>query len=202
MWLEGDTARFPEELLPALRTCYGSVLRLNNLINQIILAVRIEDPGLVPDSRPVDFTKWLRTLTHDISLVVASTDHGLQLELPPAPLLGNGDRFLLGTALFNLVDNAQKFSPEGSIVRVALSREPGWVVIDVIDQGPGFPEGFQLEAFARVDGRLGFDRPGVGVGLFIAQGVAQAHGGSLEFTSSRSGSVVRMKLPSQEGESA
>lgn len=202
MWLEGDRVAFPEELLPALRTCYGSVLRLNNLINQIILAVRIEDPGLVPDSRPVDFTKWLRALAHDISLVVASTDHGLQLELPPTPLVANGDRFLLGTALFNLVDNAQKFSPAGSIVRVALSREPGWVVIDVIDQGAGFPEGFQLEAFARIDGSLGFDRPGVGVGLFIAQGVAQAHGGSLEFTSSMSGSVVRIKLPMKEGERA
>lgn len=195
MWLEGNPVEVPAALMPALRTCYGSVLQLNNLINQMILAVRIHDNALVTSLKPVDFTNWLRAVAHDISMIVASTGHGLQLELPPAPVRGEGDVFLLATAVFNLVDNAQKFSARGSIIRVALRAEAGSVVIEVIDQGQGFPEGFILEPFARIDRELGFERPGVGVGLFIAQGVARAHGGHLDFVSSQTGSTVRLTLP-------
>jgi signal transduction histidine kinase len=199
MWLEGSVA-FPEELKPALRTCYGSVLQLNNLINQMILAMRIRDDALAPNWRPVDFKAWLRTVAHDISIVVASTGHGLQLELPRGRVEGRADVFLLATALFNLVDNAQKFSPRNSIIRVACRPSGEAIEIDVIDQGEGFPAGFKLEPFARIDRELGFERPGVGVGLFIAQGVARAHGGSLNFTSSATGSTVCLRLPIRKEE--
>lgn len=202
MWLEGASVGFPPELLPALRTCYGSVLQLNNLINQMILAIRIHDGVLVPDWRPVDFSKWLRGFAHDSSMIVASTGQGFQLELPRNSIKGRADVFLLATALFNLVDNAQKFSPRSSIIRVACRLDGTTVLIEVIDQGQGFPEGFRLEPFARVDGDLGFERPGVGVGLFIAAGVARAHGGTLEFVSSPTGSTVRLRLPGREEETA
>jgi signal transduction histidine kinase len=195
MWLEGDPVGLPAEIMPALRTCYGSVLQLNNLINQMILAVRIHDNVLIPSARPVDFTNWLRGLAHDISMIVVSTGHGLQLELPPTAVVADGDVFLLATAVFNLVDNAQKFSARGSIIRVALRSETDRIAIEVIDQGQGFPDGFKLEPFARIDRELGFERPGVGVGLFIAQGVARAHGGGLDFVSSLKGSTVRLTLP-------
>jgi len=197
---EGGAVAFPPDLMPALRTCYGRVLQLNNLINQMILAIRIHDDVLVPDWHPIDFSAWLRGFAHDSSMVVASTGHGFQLELPRTRIAGRGDVFLLATALFNLVDNAQKFSPENSIIRVACRSEASTVVIDVIDQGRGFPDGFKLEPFARIDGELGFERPGVGVGLFIAQGVARAHGGALEFISSGTGSTVRLTLPVREKE--
>jgi two-component system sensor histidine kinase KdpD len=200
MWLEGSPTAFPEELMPALRTCYGSVLQLNNLINQMILAMRIHDNVLVPDWRPVDFSAWLRGFAHDVSMVVASTGHGFQLELPGTRVEGRADLFLLATPLLNLVDNAQKFSPRNSIIRLACHSSGDAVVIDVIDRGEGFPSDFKLEPFARVDRDLGFERPGVGVGLFIAQGVARAHGGTLDFSSSGTGSTVRLTLPARNEE--
>jgi len=201
MWLEGSVA-FPEELMPALRTCYGSVLQLNNLINQMILAMRIRDGALAPSWRAVDFSAWLRTVAHDISIVVASTGQGFQLEMPRTRVRGRGDVFLLTTAVFNLVDNAQKFSPRNSIIRLACRLSGETIEIEVIDQGEGFPPGFRLEPFARIDRELGFERPGVGVGLFIAQGVARAHGGSLDFTSSATGSTVRLTLPARKEDAA
>ena len=197
MWLDGSVP-FPEDQLSALRACYGSVLQLNNLINQMILAMRIQDNSLVPSWRPVDFTTWLRGMAHDISIVVASTGHGFQLELPGTRVDGRADVFLLTTTLFNLVDNAQKFSPRNSIIRVACRSYADSVEIDVIDRGEGFPSSFKLEPFARIDRELGFERPGVGVGLYIAQGVARAHGGSLDFMSSAAGSTVRLKLPAHK----
>jgi signal transduction histidine kinase len=200
MWLDGNPVALPSELLPSVQACYGSVLRLNNLINQMILALRIRRKTLVANYRPLDLTQWLRALAHDISLIVTSTRHGFQLELPPSSIHAEGDPFLLGVALFNLVDNAQKFSSASTIVRIALSDRDGGVAIDVIDQGQGFPQGFTPEAFARVDRDLGFERPGVGVGLYIAQGVAAAHGGRLEFSSAPGGSSVRLWLPSRKEE--
>ena len=195
MWLEGSSGAFPPELMPTLRTCYGSVLQLNNLINQMILAMRIQDGALVPNWKSVDLSAWLRGLAHDISVVVASTGQGFQLELPRTAVLARADVFLLATAVFNLVDNAQKFSPRDSIVRVACRQSGEMAEIDVIDTGGGFPTGFKLEPFARIERELGFERPGMGVGLFIAQGVARAHGGDLNFSSSAGGSTVRLTLP-------
>lgn len=199
MWLEGVPTALPPELVPAARICYGRVLQLNNLINQIILAVRIHEGSLVADREPLDLARWLRQLAHDISLVVASTDHGLELELMPGAAVVDADPTLLRTALFNLLDNAQKFSPANSIVRLALIRTPTRQVIQVTDQGPGLPPDFEPRAFGRIDHEQGFERPGVGLGLFIARGVASAHNGELTFASSPGGNAVRIELPLREG---
>lgn len=89
------------------------------------------------------------------------------------------NRETLGSLIDNLVDNAVKYSPEGSLVEVLIERQPGAVRLTVRDAGPGIPEALRaqvLERFYRVPGH---DQPGSGLGLSIVDSAAAQHGAEL-----------------------
>lgn len=195
LWLDGSLGELPPELRRSAEISYGKVVQLKNLINQILLAARIHDHMLVPDRVEVDLVPWLREAARDIAFVVSSTGHALQLDVVPRSVIARIDQELLRSALFNLVDNAQKFSPAGTAIRIRLAQGSRRAEIEVIDEGLGLPQDFSLEPFARRDRHLGFEWPGVGLGVFIARGVARAHGGDLHYRTSAAGTVMRMHLP-------
>jgi signal transduction histidine kinase len=195
MWLDGTLGELPREFRKSAEISYGKVVQLKNLINQILLAARIHDHALVPNRIEVDLVTWLREAARDIAFAVSSTGQALQLDVVPRSLLAKIEPELLRSAVFNLVDNAQKFSPPGAAIRIRLGRAGEHAEIEVVDEGLGLPEEFSLEPFARHDRHLGFDWPGVGLGVFIARGVAQAHGGDLDYRTSTSGTTMRMRLP-------
>jgi signal transduction histidine kinase len=99
--------------------------------------------------------------------------------------------------LTNLLANASKYSPEQSEIKVMANPNGNMVNISVIDQGPGIPPEQQaglFERFYRV--RSDTDAPGVGLGLAIAKGIVEAHGGSIGIDSALgSGTSVWFTLP-------
>lgn len=194
MWLDGTYGQLPPELGKSAAICFGKVVQLKNLISQILLAARIHEHDLAPTLVEIDLVKWLRLAAHDIAFAVSSTGHALQLDVVPQVFWAKVDPDLLRSALFNLVDNAQKFSPPGTVISIRLRRSGGQAVVDVADQGIGLPKDFSLELFGRRDSHLGFEWPGVGLGLFIARGVAQAHGGDLTYCTSADGTVMGLGI--------
>jgi two-component system, OmpR family, sensor kinase len=106
---------------------------------------------------------------------------------------------LLRRAVDNLLDNAVRYSPPGGGVTVRLQRANGDAVIDVIDEGPGFPGEFlphAFERFRRADDARSRDDGGTGLGLAIVLAVARSHGGSAEAANrSPHGAVVSVRLP-------
>jgi signal transduction histidine kinase len=92
-----------------------------------------------------------------------------------------GDREMLQQAVANLLDNALKFSPPGSTVRIGAGTEPGGAVfVCVADQGPGIPEADRIRATERFfRGESARSTPGSGLGLALVQAVATLHGGTL-----------------------
>ena len=120
-------------------------------------------------------------------------------------LLVRGDHRQLGSALFNLVDNAVKYSADGGDVAVDVYRShPGDIVVEVSDSGIGIP-GVDLERiferFYRVDRSRGRDTGGTGLGLAIVRHVTQNHGGSVEVTSTEGvGTTFTVRLPAVRAE--
>ena len=106
---------------------------------------------------------------------------------------------LLEQAVVNLVDNAVKYSPEGSTVEVALDETSDEIVISVSDHGPGVPREHLprlFERFYRVDKARSRDLGGTGLGLAIVKHIAQAHGGRVSVVSRGGvGSTFRIHLP-------
>ncbi|MGW4064192.1 HAMP domain-containing sensor histidine kinase [Amycolatopsis sp. NPDC004747] len=122
--------------------------------------------------------------------------HGFVVEL--APWSAAGDAAALERAVLNVLDNAIKFSPPGSVIRVR--GEPGRLV--VTDQGPGIPVGDRQRAFARF-WRAPAARalPGSGLGLAIVADTVRAHGGRVWFAdpSPGQGTCVHIELPRAAG---
>ena len=106
---------------------------------------------------------------------------------------------LVEQALFNVLENAAKFSPVGEAVRVAGRLADGALQIDVVDRGPGIPDEERsriFDMFYSVE-RGDRGRQGTGLGLTISQGMIGAHGGSVEALSGPEGrgTLIRITLP-------
>ena len=198
MWLDNSLGPLPPEFRDSLRMAYGKTVQLTNLIEQLLLAVRLDSGALTTTPGRADLAVWLRELTHEMGEMMGATGHSLRLLVGKGPFEAMTDTRLLAAAVYNLIDNAQKFSPEGSVITIKLARKGALILLSIADQGPGLPPGFKVVALNRVDGDLGFVNPGVGLGLYIADAVAIANGGELSFESTNQGTTVTIELPAHE----
>jgi signal transduction histidine kinase len=111
----------------------------------------------------------------------------------------SADRTVLRLAVVNLLDNAVKYGPEGSTVRVTVAGADGEASLEVADAGPGIAEDQRdrvFDRFYRVDEGRSRDRGGVGLGLAIARWAVEAHGGRIDLRSEVGrGSSFRIVLP-------
>ncbi|SEJ36398.1 sensor histidine kinase [Frateuria terrea] len=105
---------------------------------------------------------------------------------------------LIEQALFNILENAARFSPPDAPVRVAVRSEEDRLLIDVIDRGPGIPETERARIFDMFYSVARGDRSaqGTGLGLAICRGMIGAHGGSVEaLPGEGGGTTIRISLP-------
>jgi signal transduction histidine kinase len=106
------------------------------------------------------------------------------------------ERSLILRVLANLIGNAIKFSAAGSSISIGEAALADQVVFSVADTGPGISAEHLSHAFDRYWQQEGADRRGSGLGLYIARGIVEAHGGRIwiESTVGR-GTTVRFTLP-------
>ena len=119
--------------------------------------------------------------------------------------LVRGDRAFLRMALVNLLDNAVKYSPSGSTIRISLhpgstsSGPPEFVQLAIQDEGPGIPEAARqrvFDRFYRLDEARTHDSGGFGLGLPIAKWAVEAHGGNIDVKAALpTGAIFCIKLP-------
>lgn len=173
-------------------------IRLNNLVQELIILSRIQGGDPIPQPEPVSLDTVVAEAVDrcrtpasakDIALV-AGGDEGLSVK---------GDEDLLVTALRNLIDNAVAYSPERTRVAVTSRRAGDIAEISVSDQGIGIPE-HELERiferFYRVDPARSRQTGGTGLGLAIVKHVATNHGGEVKVWSKEDlGSTFTLRLP-------
>lgn len=172
--------------------------RLASLVQDVIELSRLQSADVVRQAKLVD----VNTLVSGAVDRNRITAEGKNIEL----LVGgratrpiHGDPELLATAVRNLVENAIRYSPEGTKVGVGVSERNGQVKISVKDQGPGIPEDEQdriFERFYRVDPARSRQTGGTGLGLSIVKHVMAQHGGEVSLWSvPGEGSTFTLTLP-------
>ena len=128
----------------------------------------------------------------------------LQVEAPADLPQVKADDRRLRWAVINLVRNALQYTPRGGSVTLRLSRHDGQVILDVIDTGIGISPAEQkrlFNRFYRVTNATGDDVRGLGLGLYVARVIVEAHGGSIYAVSEEGvGSTFSVVLPALEGQ--
>jgi two-component system sensor histidine kinase KdpD len=118
-------------------------------------------------------------------------DHPLRLVLDPELPLVNCDAVLIERVLVNLLQNATKYTPPGTVIGVTASVATNWLSMEVWDEGPGLPAGHEQDLFEKFTrGHTELAVPGVGLGLAICRAIIDAHGGQIR-TENRIGGGAR-----------
>jgi two-component system sensor histidine kinase KdpD len=125
--------------------------------------------------------------------------HDLHAEIPATLLMARMDARLMVQVLVNLLDNAVKYTPEGTSIRVRALADGPWVRLEVADNGPGICEQEQagiFDMFHAAAIKKGDGRRGMGLGLALCRSIVQAHGGQIEVHANLpQGAVFSLTLP-------
>jgi PAS domain S-box-containing protein len=173
--------------------------RLNRMVTSLLDLSRIQTGQLSIDQRPVDLSELARRISEEVSPTLMM--HTLQYDVPETPVIMIGDELRLEQVLQNLMQNAAKYSPHGSTIRLRMDVLNGWACLSVADEGLGIPS----EALPRIFNRF-YRAPnaaqqvsGMGVGLFVVRQIVEMHGGRIEVESIEGqGSTFFVWLPLQE----
>ena len=180
-----------------LATIIDESERLNRFIANLLDMTKLESGAIVPNSAPHDLGEVVGSALRRASkiLIRHRVDLELQADLPMLDL----DAVLFEQVLFNLLDNAAKYAPAGSLIQIQSWRESDSVCLQILDEGDGIPPD-ELETifdkFYRVQ-KGDHVRPGTGLGLAISRGFVEAMHGTISAAnrSDRSGAVLTIRLP-------
>ncbi|MDR7292964.1 sensor histidine kinase [Pseudoglutamicibacter albus] len=177
--------------------------RLAALVQDIIELSRLQSADVVQAGEEVDMSKLVNEAVDRTALIAGEQDIEIKVGgIQNATVYGESD--LLMTAVRNLIDNAIRYSPEGTTVGVGISDRNGLVSVTVTDQGPGIPADEQervFERFYRLDSARARSTGGSGLGLSIVRHVMESHGGEVTLWSQPGqGSTFTLRLPRLESE--
>lgn len=176
-------------------TISRSAQRLSRMVESLDLLDRLDRGRLEVRRSEVELVELCRTVATEIA---HQTCRLIDVVAPPTSSVF-ADAALLEQVVVNLLTNAVKYSPDGAPVTVLVHEEASLVRIEVHDRGPGIPTE-RLGTVWRKFGRLDHAAPGSGLGLYLARGIARAHGGELRYREAEpSGSVFVLEVPRRSG---
>lgn len=193
----GIARRDPSRTDSALQRMELEVERLSALIGEILSLARLNSGVENEPAERIDLGELVEGIVHDARFEAVGRDCAVRLE-ELARVHVHGRPRLLSRALENVIRNGLRFSPPGGELTVEVGFSDGWSVVRVCDQGPGIPEHDMdavFEPFAR--GRDTGEADGFGLGLAIARGAVELHGGAIKAANQEKGGLrVEIRLPS------
>jgi signal transduction histidine kinase len=193
---------YDKKQLEYIKDIHTSGLLLLSIINDVLDMSKIEAGKLELAREDVPMQPLIREAIRMVSERAKSRKIALVSMVPDEEISVWGDERAIKQILLNLLSNAVKFSHEGGQVDIRVSRDDaGDLVLEVEDYGIGMSEheiGRALEPFGQAKPAVTKSHGGTGLGLPIAKGLTNAHGGKLSVRSApRQGTLVRILLPQQ-----
>ena len=185
-----------EEDRRVLESCQEEVDRLVALVEDLLLLARADAGAMDPPRDPVDLRAVIEDVTPGLRVLAKRAGVALGTRHSEAVTVA-GSAPMLFRLLFNLADNAIKYSGAGARVEIALGTRDGHAVLEVHDDGPGIPPADQAHLFDRFyRGDPARSRGGAGLGLALARSIAEVHRGRITVESlPGKGTSFRVLLP-------
>jgi signal transduction histidine kinase len=194
-----------------LRQQYYEVLkhesnRLHRLVEGLLKFGRIEAGAVRYRFEQIDAAALLERTVDEFRREAARRGFTVELRMDPAPLAIRADADAIGSVIWNLLDNAVKYSPQPSTIAVELARSGEAIAIRVRDRGIGMAPAEQariFEKFVRGDAAERLGVPGSGIGLAVARQITLTHGGDITVESTPGvGSTFTVVLPAAAADPA
>ena len=165
---------------PMIKVGMENTDRLARLVNDILDLERIESGKARIEKKQCDASTLLEQAV--VLMRVAAASHGIAIAISARPIFFQADPDQIIQVLINLLNNAIKFSPSGSTVRVTVEQNDGEVLFQVKDSGRGIPAhklSQIFERFQQVDAGDAREKGGTGLGLAICRSIATQHNGRI-----------------------
>ncbi len=199
--LMSNSGSFDEETKQKLYSdIYDDSMWLFNLVENLLYATRIEEGRMMLRTS----TELLDDIVEEAVLHVrrSSGTHRITSGAQDGFLLVKADAKLVMQVIVNIVDNACKYTPEGSQISVTTCRQDGMACVRIADTGAGIPPEEKKHIFDKFycgSSRIADNRRSLGLGLYLCKAIVEAHGGTIGVTDNVShGSVFQFTLPLEE----
>lgn len=171
--------------------------RLNRIIENLVCSTRLESGAIKIRREWVSIEEIVGTALNRMRKKFRG--RALSIKVSADLPLINADGLLLELALVNVLENAVKYTPEGTSIAISAKEKDGVIVIYIADSGPGIPRDARsqiFERFIRGDQR---GAEGIGLGLYICGGIMRAHGGKILVEDSElGGAQFVFEIPARE----
>lgn len=198
MVLEGFTGELQPEQRTYLQTAYDSNERQLGIINQLLKTAQLDSGRYQITKSPIDLQELLQSVIDDFAPILALRHQKLVFQTSTTARIPL-DAEEMKLVFSNLLENASKYSPEGTRIDIRLKRLSGMVCISFSDQGVGIaPEDRDkvFEKFTRINNALSDTVSGNGLGLYWVKQIIQAHNGTIDVESEvGKGSTFTVRLP-------
>ena len=189
-----------ERLDPAARrdlalTIDEEARRMSRLANNLLEMGRLQSHSVALKREWQPLEEVVGAALHALEPVIGGRD--IAVHLPDdLPLLAI-DEVLIERVLVNLLENALRYTPAGTPIKLRAAAEGGMVVVEVLDRGPGIAPGEEAQLFDKFyRGEAARGRHGAGLGLAVARAIVEAHGGRIEaLRRDGGGAIFRVTLP-------
>lgn len=186
-----------------MREYYSEISRdtenLSHLVGNILDFSKMEEGKKQYDIEETDFKLWLEQTVTDFFSRITHRKYNINTNINETSVLVKIDRNAMKLVVNNLLDNAVKFSPENSEVKVTLEKQGEKLLLKIKDDGIGIPKNEQgsiFEKFYRTKDALRHSITGTGLGLTIVKQIVEAHGGTVEVESEiGKGSAFTVRIP-------
>ncbi len=176
----------PEEEEQYLATLSSELNRQKNLINELLMAGRLENGSLRVEVVPLDLMPILKDSISAVKPIAKKKGIKIVFTHSAQPCFIRGDVSALQQVFINLLSNALKFSPDGSEVEIRVSQMEAETHVEVVDHGVGIPPDampYLFERFYRARNVNASEISGSGIGLFIVKSILQELDGTISVSS-------------------
>lgn len=194
----------PEMVREFMKDMSDEVDRLTRIVERLLVLTKLDAGGAKVKMEKSDIRLLAGHIVKKLAPIAAERNITINEDYHEelfAPVHMDYDR--LYEAVYNVLDNAVKYSPPDSVVAVDISEKDEWVLIKISDSGPGIPEDARdriFERFYRLDDSRARETGGTGLGLSIAKEAVVLHGGSITVSDNENGgSVFTIILPLDNG---